>query len=178
MTTPLSAHLRSTLRNCPPLRRRMLAVLLTAGLLAAAFYITESLRSSMALASSIEEAQRTGVPVSLGEVFTPRPDGERNLFLAPVLKGRIVTAFGPATYTVAPTANVPWGAIHPRSGGKGTKRYPVQTSPAEGRRLDFAAVQEAMAALSWTLPEKGTPAEKVLGGLDRFQTELQEWTAE
>ncbi|MDB6131811.1 MAG: hypothetical protein JWM59_54 [Verrucomicrobiales bacterium] len=35
-----------------------------------------------------------------------------------------------------------------------------------------------MAALSWTLPEKGTPAQKVRGGLDRFQTELEEWTAE
>ncbi|RYD31766.1 MAG: hypothetical protein EOP86_17185 [Verrucomicrobiaceae bacterium] len=174
----LPARLRSALRNWPPLRRRTLAALLTTGLLATAFYGTESLRGSLAVASAMEEAQRAGVPVSLGEVFARKPPAERNLFLAPVLKSRIVGAAEPALSARFLKANVPWGAIHPRSGGKGTKRYPVKTSPTDGRRMDFAAVQEAMAILSWALPEKGTPAEKVRGGLDRFQTELEEWTVE
>jgi hypothetical protein len=44
--------------------------------------------------------------------------------------------------------------------------------------LEFEPVVEAMTALGWTLPQSATAAAKVRGGLDRFQLELEEWSAE
>lgn len=172
--------LRQKIRLWPKGRQRVASALLLMPLLVCAFYGVENLRGHLALDAAWKAAAAEGLPGKVSGIDSPPVPASRNLFLSHAVRNRVLMEGGfQAPWGNQAPVRIPWGNFRPRT--VKPHRMPgrsVDTSAAAGRRMDFSAVRDAMAGLGWTLPPTESPAEAVLGGLGRFQFELNEWAGE